>query len=170
MNDIDQVLIALRRIIRAIDLHSKKLAQHQGLTVPQLIVIKEIDHAVTITVGEIAEKVNLSSATVTSILIRLENRGFIERNRSADDKRRVNVELTDSGRKLLRSAPSLLQEQFVKEFSKLKDWEKTMILSSLQRIAGLMDARELDAAPMLAGGPIAPSEANMSNGDLEKFK
>lgn len=168
MDNIDQVLIALRRIIRAIDLHSKKLAQHQGLTVPQLIVLKEINRASKVTVGEIADAVSLSSATITCILIRLESRGFIQRNRSISDKRRVNVVLTDAGQELLKSAPSLLQEQFIKEFEKLKDWEQTLILSSLQKVARLMDAKDLDAAPVLAEGPIAPPEISISLDEINQ--
>ena len=43
-NDINEdVIIALRQIVRAIDLHSKKLAQQFGLTGPQIAIIKEIE-------------------------------------------------------------------------------------------------------------------------------
>ncbi|WP_218188142.1 hypothetical protein [Desulfosarcina cetonica] len=37
----DDVLIALRRLIRAIDLHSRYLSKHFGLTGPQLIILRD---------------------------------------------------------------------------------------------------------------------------------
>ena len=39
----DEVLIALRQIIRAIDMHSKRLIKEAGLTSPQLLLLKGID-------------------------------------------------------------------------------------------------------------------------------
>ena len=37
-----QIIIAIRRIIRAIEIHSKRLEREFGLTVPQLLILKEI--------------------------------------------------------------------------------------------------------------------------------
>ncbi len=48
----DDVLIAIRRVIRAVDLHSRKLSQSYGLTGPQALVLKEIDSRVRISAGE----------------------------------------------------------------------------------------------------------------------
>ena len=39
MSDHDEILVALRRITRAIDLQSKRLVKATGLTAPQLVVI-----------------------------------------------------------------------------------------------------------------------------------
>jgi DNA-binding MarR family transcriptional regulator len=148
---VDEVLITLRRIIRSIDLHSKNLALFYGLTVPQFIVMREIESRDKVSIGEIARAVNLSHATVTDILGRLEKRKIIERSRSGVDKRCVNVNLTQAGYDLLKNAPSLLHEKFIIGFNKLKDYEKTLILSSLQRIADLMDLEKLKVAPILSG-------------------
>ncbi|HBH89889.1 MAG TPA: transcriptional regulator, partial [Hyphomonadaceae bacterium] len=43
MSNSNDVLIALRQITRAIDLHSKKMVREIGLTSPQLLVMKEIE-------------------------------------------------------------------------------------------------------------------------------
>ena len=72
---------------------------------------------------------------------------------------------------MLEEAPPLLQEQFIEQFGRLEDWEKTQILSSLQRMVAMMEARGLDATPMLATGPMAASredtEAFLVPGDPE---
>ena len=64
----DQVLVALRRVIRATDLHSKRLSKHAGLTGPQLLIMRAIRELGEVTIGTIAENVSLSQATVTTIL------------------------------------------------------------------------------------------------------
>jgi DNA-binding MarR family transcriptional regulator len=139
----DEVLMALRRITRAIDIHSSRLAHHHGLTAPQLIVLGEISRSGKITAGPLAENVSVSNATITGILKRLSKRGLIERRRADEDRRRVHVKLTDLGKRALANAPSLLHDHFVKEFEKLENWEQTSLLSSLQRMALMMEVRDL---------------------------
>lgn len=150
----DQVLIALRQIIRSIDLHSKRLVKQFGLTGPQLIILQEVSRAVQITASELALASSLSQATVTGILDRLEKRNLIARERSQSDRRRVHVTITTGGENLLASAPSPMQESFIEQFTCLQDWEQHMILSSLKRVVALTDARQISAAPILVTGPI----------------
>ena len=67
----DQVLVALRRIIRATDIHSRGLAKKTGLTTPQLVILRAVADASAPTVSEIALAVSLSQATVTTLLNKL---------------------------------------------------------------------------------------------------
>ena len=151
---VNQVMVALRRIIRSIDIHSRTLVKHYGLTGPQLVVLQEIYKREEITPGQLAKAISLSQGTVTGILERLEKRGLVVRRRSQSDRRRVLVEATAAGRELMATAPPLMQEAFVERFGDLQDWEQTMILSALQRLVAIMDAKAIHAAPILAAGPI----------------
>ena len=163
----DEILTALRRIIRAVDLRSKELMRSHGLTGPQALLLKETGAVQTLSVGELAKRANLSQATVTDILARLEGRGLVVRRRCRQDRRRVLVSLTAPGEALLRSAPPLLQERFVERLSKLQYWEQTQILSSLQRVAAMMGAEEIDAAPVLVSGAIEPAPPAAASGGEE---
>jgi DNA-binding MarR family transcriptional regulator len=149
MKNHEQVLISLRKIIRAIDLHSKKLERELGLTGPQLLIMQLIEKNRVTTSGVIAREVSLSQATVTSILDRLEKKAYILRARTDADKRKVMVSLTESGQQAIVGAPTLMQEHFIHSFSQLEDWEQSLLISSVQRIAEMMDASDLDAAPLL---------------------
>jgi len=91
---------------------------------------------------------------VTTILNRLEQRQLVQRVRNERDKRVVNVVLTAEGEQMLGNAPTLLHESFISRFEHLDDWEQTLILSSLQRVAQMMEAEGLDAAPLLDIGAI----------------
>jgi len=149
LNRIEEVLIALRRVIRATDLHSRQLAKTTGLTAPQILLLQTIRNQGQVSIRELANDMSLSQATVTTILDRLENKALVYRERSAADRRKVHVYLTESGQTALKDAPIPLQDQFANQFNELQQWEQTMIISSLQRIAGMMDASSLDASPVL---------------------
>ena len=150
----DSVMIALRKIIQAIEMNSKQLIKRVGLTGPQLVILQEITRMGEVTAGEIAQAVSLSQATVTGILERMENRGLLVRRRSERDKRRIMVRITRNGQQVLDDAPPLMQEAFVERFSDLQEWEQTMILSALQRLVSIMDAKAIQAAPFLETSPI----------------
>lgn len=159
---VERVLTTLRRVIRGLDSHSRQISQHRGLTVPQILIMREMNRRGSISVGDLAREVSLSQATITSILDRLEHRNLVQRSRGQQDKRTVWVELTADGRTVLDTAPPLLQEKFVKSFGELKDWEQSQILASLERIADMMGIAEENAAPVLMTGPIAPQPADAS--------
>jgi len=148
--------MALRRIIRAIDIHSRSLIQQCGLTSPQLIVLREIGGR-EVSVGDLARQVRLSQATMTGILDRLERRGSVARRRDASDKRRVLVRLTSPGARLLAQAPPLLQHSFIERFSRLPEPDQAQLIASLERVVAMMEATELDATTILTTGPIDAS-------------
>jgi DNA-binding MarR family transcriptional regulator len=146
--NMEDVLIALRRIVRAMDLKSKNLFKEIGLTTAQLLLMQTIIKNDDITIGCLAEHINLSQATVTTIIDRLENKGLLVRCRSTIDKRKVHVKLTADGIAKVKDTPIPLQENFIERVSKLDEWEQTTLLSSLQRVAHMMDAHDIDASPI----------------------
>jgi len=154
MNKADDVLVALRRVIRATDLHSRQLIKTANVTAPQLLLMQAIARQGGAIISKLAQEVSLSQATVTTILDRLEKRELVYRQRSEQDKRKVHVHLTDTGKTVLSTAPAVLQQQFSDRFDALQDWEQSMILASLQRIAHMMDAQDIDASPFLETGEL----------------
>lgn len=164
MERVDEVLVALRKIIRATDLHSKYLSKNTGLTAPQMLLLQTLRNRGEETVGGLAKEMNLSQATVTTILDRLEKKSLVIRERSTSDRRKVLVYLTESAVDILKDAPIPLQAQFTRQFNDLQDWEQLMITSSLSRIAQMMDAQHIDAAPVLDLGTLD----RVSAGEPEK--
>lgn len=162
MADYDDILIALRRITRAIDLHSKKLVRTSGLTAPQLLVLQSVRRHGRVKPSTIAKDILLSQATVTSIVDRLEKYELVTRERSATDRRVVEIVLTENGQQKLVESPELLQAGFLREYRKLDEWERTQLTASVQRVAAMMDADELDAAPILEVGEFAAKDGKQS--------
>jgi DNA-binding MarR family transcriptional regulator len=160
MKDYDEILIALRRIMRATDLQSQQLSRQSGLTVPQLLVMQAIAKEGSPSTSTLARHIVVSHATVTRIIDRLERDGVVKREKSSKDKRVVNVSLTDSGKSKLDAAPEPLQAEFLRRYRELESWEQQMLKSSLLRIATMMDAENLDAAPILQTGAIVETQSD----------
>jgi len=157
MKDYDEILIALRRIMRATDLQSQQLSRQSGLTVPQVLVMQAIAKEGSPSTSTLARHIVVSQATVTRIIDRLERDGVVKREKSSKDKRVVNVSLTDAGKIKLDAAPEPLQAEFLRKYRELESWEQQMLKSSLLRVATMMDAEDLDAAPILQTGAIVES-------------
>ena len=150
----EEVLVALRQIIRAIDLHSRQLSKASGLTGPQLLLLQAISEHGDITMRKLAQATHMSQATATTIIDRLEQKQLVRRERSQTDKRKVYAVLTDDGTTKLKTAPRPLQESFLLRFQSLEAWEQNLLLSSVQRISSMMNADALDVAPLLQVGSL----------------
>ena len=150
----DLIVASIRRIVRAVDLHSRHLVEEHGITAPQLAVLGEASRLGGSSIGALARGVHLSQPTVSGVLDRLERRGYVRRERSESDRRAVVVTTTEKGEKVLHESPSLLQDRFREELARLEGWERHWLLSALERIAAMMDAERIKAAPVLDAGPI----------------
>lgn len=154
MDDYDRLLITLRRIIRVTDLNSKRLAKETGLTTPQFLILQSVESQAKPSIGAIAKDVNLTQATVTSIVDRLESQSLVGRRRSDTDRRIVHVELTDEGQTLLKQAPKVLQDSLRGRFDALEDWEKSFLIAAFDRMSALLQADDVDASPILDVGSV----------------
>jgi DNA-binding MarR family transcriptional regulator len=144
-----RILIAIRRVIRSMDVYSRKIYAVLGLTTPQLLCLDALgknDHMIT---KELARTVNLSESTVIGIVDRLEAKQYVTRHRSQEDRRKVYLTLTKAGRGVLNKTPSLLQDKFSAALTKLDDKEQNTITQSLERVVELMEAKDLDVSPNL---------------------
>ena len=108
----------------------------------------------TSTPSNIAKEVQLSQATVTNLVDRMERNALVLRLKSSADKRVVEVQLTEKGRHMVELAPEPLQAGFLREYRKLERWEQHQLIGSMQRIAVLMDAEDIDASPILTTGEV----------------
>jgi len=160
-----ELLILLRKITQAVDLHSKYLNKNFGLTGPQLIILQELSNG-ELTVSGLARRISLSQGTVTDIIHRLEKKDLIIRRRSNQDKRRVFITLSEKCKDLLALAPPPLQETFTTSFSQIEEWEQLMILSSMNRIVEMMSGESIDAHP----NPDKPETRSSKNEIRNKFE
>ncbi|MFN8610264.1 MAG: MarR family winged helix-turn-helix transcriptional regulator [Vulcanimicrobiota bacterium] len=148
----EEILTSIRRIVRAIELYSHSLVSQVGLTSPQLSVLKSVARLSPATPTAIARQLSLSQPTVSGILERLQAKNLVERIQTNGDKRMHSYALTGQARDQMATSPPLLQESFLHRLGHLQDWERSMLLSALQRVANLMDVESLDLHPSLHNG------------------
>ena len=154
MDRTDESLVALRRILRATEQFGRVLAQASGLTAAQLRALQLVAETGETTAKQIAVRMGITQATVTTLVDRLVARGLVERRKSERDRRVIDIRITLSGRDVLDRSPDALQQRYVRRFEALHDWEQAQIVASLERVAAMLDAGELDASPVLDIGDI----------------
>lgn len=160
----ESILRSLRKITRAIDVYSRRLASRYRLTGPQLVCIRHLAASGPIAPSTLATAVSLSHPTVTGILDRLERRELVTRTRLKSDKRRVVVELTEEGLQLAAAAPMPLHQRFARRLSSLSRDEQVRIDRVLRDVVEMMEADEIDAVPLLSSGPL-----DAQPGDVASF-
>lgn len=154
----EDVLRAIRRILRKTSEYSRQLSRHAGLTVPQTLCLRflaEAERGEEVTVAMVSQSVQLAPATVSRLLDRLEAAGLVIRERRSQDRRKVCLSLTDLGRRQIDKLPAPLQEQFVSRLLDLESHEQQQLLRSLEKVVEMMEASGLDVAPVLdpSSGP-----------------
>jgi DNA-binding MarR family transcriptional regulator len=154
MDRIDTSLIALRRILRATELFGRELARSVGLSAAQFRVLQIVAESGQCTATQIARQMRITQATVTSLVDKLVRQGMVVRERSQTDRRQTNILATEAGKQAIEDAPDPLQQRFVRKFKALEDWEQASLIAALERVAAMLDAEDIDAAPVLDTGEI----------------
>jgi DNA-binding MarR family transcriptional regulator len=150
-----ETLIALRRIVHALEANAREMARASGLTQAQLLVLHTLARNGQEMPRDIARSLGVGQATISIQIDKLEMRGLVRRERRQADRRAVWVILTEAGRNLLDQTPDPLYERFSARFRDLSSWEQAMLMSVTERVAGMLDAD--DTTPLLH--PAETSEA-----------
>lgn len=135
--DLIGFLRAIRRLARALDVHSSRINRESGLTLPQLVVLTCVRDLGEVTSRAIAGAADLSAPTVNGILDKLEAKGLIERYRSASDRRVVHTRLTDRGAVFLKDAPPPMGDAFRTGLMSLPGAERRKLLSAIEAVADM---------------------------------
>ncbi|RNC71841.1 MAG: MarR family transcriptional regulator [Desulfuromonadales bacterium] len=153
-----EIMDNIRRVFQVVNEQSKQVERETGLTGPQVWAIKVISEHGPVRVSDLAMKMYLHPATVGGILDRLEKRGLISRNRSTEDRRVVEVSLTDEGRSLVEHSPEVASNKITHGLESLENEELSVIHRGLDRLAVILDAKGLP--PRLIG----TAEVNLPRG------
>lgn len=149
MDRTNATLVALRRILRRTEFHRREVAQSVGLTSVQLRLLKLTTEGQCATAKSLAIQMHVSQATVTALLDKLETRGLIARKISASDRRQKMILLTKKGQHALDNVHDPMQRNFAARFEQLEEWEQSMMLASVERIAALLEADPIETISVL---------------------
>jgi DNA-binding MarR family transcriptional regulator len=144
-----RILNAIRQIIRAADIDSRRLAAQHHITAPQLMCLMAVVEMESVTTADVARRIHLGRSTLVGILDRLEAKGLVRRLRNAEDRREVAVTPTDEGRALVAKTPFPLQHSLARALAQLSAKERKQEAASMERLAQLMGAADIEPTPML---------------------
>ena len=146
-----EILINIRKIIRSINLESKRIEREFGISIPQYLCLNFLATSETYraTATEIGLHLNLNASTVTGIVSRLEKKGYVARLINPEDKRSSFIYLTALGDKIIKTIPNLLQDKLTLRLQELKSQELKQLQNSLDLLVKFMGVEDLDASPLL---------------------
>ena len=147
--DTTEILIKIRKIVRSINIESKKIQKEYGVSIPQVLCLNYLKNSdnYQATQGELRKFLNLNSSTISGIINRLEIKGLVARLPRQGDKRIVNIALTSKGDLLLQQIPSLLQVKLSERLDKLVNKIVIQIFESLEFLVNLLDINDIEAFP-----------------------
>lgn len=110
----------------------------EDITQPQIIILMLLYEEGEKSVGEIAEKMNVSSPTVTGVVDRLVSNDYIERKRDPADRRRVVVDLTTKGENAVKQFQDGVRKKWEKILKHLSVDERKSYLKIVKKIISIV--------------------------------
>lgn len=141
-DDVTRIIRSIRKVIQGFSVYSKRQFRRSGLTMPQLMTLRAIAKADAkeVTAAYLSPRVQLSAATITGVLDRLERAGLVTRKRTSSDRRKVCLAVTAKGRKELDRLAVSFQDRFAAKLADLKEADRNAMLRSLETLTSLIEA------------------------------
>ena len=149
--DSTDILINIRKIVRSINLESKRIQKDYGVSIPQVLCLNFLYRSAKYqaTQRELKTYLNLNPSTVSGIIQRLEKKGLIARLPKLEDKRVANLALTAAGEKILKHIPPLLHERLTLQLTKLDESELESIETMLEKLVQMLQIQAVEAFPVI---------------------
>ena len=103
----------------------------QGISMTQLHVMHLLDRHGEMAMSHLAEMLDVSVSSATGIIDRVEERGFVERDRVPTDRRVVLVRITDGGRRMLDDVEVLREEILERILDRLNETQLIRVAAAL---------------------------------------
>ncbi|CAH2031697.1 MarR family winged helix-turn-helix transcriptional regulator [Trichlorobacter ammonificans] len=157
----EETVNSLKRLFHVVNKQSKNVAADSGLSGSQLWALKvlseEPDSAMT--VSDLARRMHVNASTVVRILDVLEIKGYVQRIRSLNDRRIVQVSLTEQGVSLVDRSPEIAHGMLVNGLCMLSENKLNSIASGLSQLLTILEARSGPGAGMSEGKRGTPKKS-----------
>jgi DNA-binding MarR family transcriptional regulator len=139
---------ALRRVFRALHLSARRAERELGLSGAQVFVLQQLGERAARSLNDLADRTRTHQSSVSVVVGRLVERGLVERTRSPDDTRRLQLRLTAAGRALLRRSRPAAQLRLIEAIAGLPSVQRRHLASILERLVREMGLAASPAAMM----------------------
>ncbi|MEO7986213.1 MAG: MarR family winged helix-turn-helix transcriptional regulator [Gemmatimonadales bacterium] len=153
---------SIRRILHALRASARRAESLPGgVTGAQLFVLQTLADGPVRSLNELASRTFTHQSTVSVVVRRLVERGLVIRHRSAADARRLELQLSPRGRKLVRRSPPMAQHRLIRGLHDLSRRDARELARLLARLVELMGAAR-GAAAMFFEAQSAGGRGNAS--------
>ena len=146
---IERSMNAVRSIVRAQRINTRAVELKMGISLAQLFVLQQLAGRPADSLNELAERTATHQSSVSVVVRRLVERGLVSRTASANDRRRIEIEVTPAGRELLAGAPVTVSMELVAALQRMPRAEREQLADLLER--WLREARIDFATPPMLG-------------------
>jgi DNA-binding MarR family transcriptional regulator len=157
--DITRSMDAIRAIVRALRINTRSIELEIGISLAQLFVLQQVAQRPATSLNDLAERTATHQSSVSVVVRRLVERGLVTRRVDETDKRRVQIEVTAAGHKLLVGAPETIQTRMMVALEQFSSAER-------KQLAALL-GKWLDAAAINYTSPPMMGELDEEAGAIE---
>lgn len=148
-HSVERSMNAIRSIVRALRINTRAVELKMGISLAQLFVLQQLSERPAESLNELAERTATHQSSVSVVVRRLVERGFVSRTPSTTDKRRIEIAVTPAGRTLLAGAPVTVSMQLGDALERMNHDDRGALADLLER--WLRDAKIDLAASSMAG-------------------
>jgi len=143
--------VVLARAYRAVAMRSRRDIERHGLTASEFAALEVLYHKGDLPVGDVSDRVLLTSGSMTPVIDKLERRGLLARRRCAEDQRITYLSITAAGRALIASIFPAHAEAIRRATAGVSPDEKRTLVVLLKRLGLTAAEDELDERYAPAG-------------------
>jgi DNA-binding MarR family transcriptional regulator len=136
--DTRRVLDGVRRIVRVLRESSRGAQKSLGLSAAQLFALQQLAGRAPMSLGQLAARTMTHESSISVVIRRLVERGFVSRTRSTADARQLELALTPEGRALLKKAPAAATSRLIEGLQKLPGPVRKQLAQNLAELCESM--------------------------------
>jgi len=144
----ERVLNCIRLLVTTLAQSARSLERKSGMTNAQLFVLRELVRKDGQTINQLAARAMTQQSAMSLLVSRLEAAGYVKRAQSREDRRRIEVDITPAGRRVVRGAPDAPIELMLAALERLPLRDLRALHTGLDRLLTELDVRG-DKAPFL---------------------
>ena len=142
------VLNSFRCLVKALRLADRAGLREHGLGASQLYVLHELKRDSPLSVNDLADRTATDQSTVSVVVAKLIEKGYVARERSETDARRLDLTLTAKGHLLVKNLPPPIQHLIIEGVMRLPHARATELAESLREICEVLGIAD-EHPPML---------------------
>lgn len=139
-----EIIFLIRKLMQGGEIYSKELNKKYHISAAQLNCLLALSENGPLPPSQIAKHMLVKSSTVTGVVDRLEIKGLVARMRNSPDRRVVNIQLTEEGKRLTEHAPPPIQQRVVDGLKQLPKSEIEQIILGLTKLTNMLDVHDLE--------------------------